>query len=225
MLELHYFLLGIVIVLALVYYKNEKDLNFAMVEKFNTGRDELKSVIADGVSVGNGKPDISACKKFNYGRLIALEDPNIPLDKQTIFQTEAEDEDHMVNRVGKLDDDIVSDKGKYCFGKGKLLFDGIWDRTCEQQGLERDCKWNMIKGTSEWTGGWDRHSVPKRCPSVGNEGSYCADNFFHFPEKCLAVGQDVFTGDQCDGVGEGKGDGKVCCYEGTEKYDPTIVQA
>lgn len=238
MLELHYFLLGIVVLLALVYYTNEREMegmgqtirgvegmgNSRGVETFDTGRGELKSVIVDGVAGSGGKVDKSVCRPFDYGRLVLLDDPNIPLDKKTEFQTEAEDEGHPVNRVGKLDDDIVSDEGNVCFGKSKLLFDGIWNRTCEQKGLDRDCKWKMVDGRSEWAGGWDRHTVPKNCNRI-NEGKYCADKFFHFPDKCMPVGGEIYTGDQCDGKGVGKGLGKICCYEGSMDCDDTVIQA
>ena len=234
MLELHYFLLGIVVLLALVYYKNEKEMEglvggngrYGEVENFDTGRGQLTSVIADGE--GMGDIDKSVCRPFDYGRLVLLDDPNIPLDKRTEFQTEAEDEGHLVNREGKLDDDIVSGEGEVCFGKIKLLFDGIWNRKCQQKGLDRDCKWKMVDRQSEWAGGWDRHTVPKRCNNI-IEGQYCADKFFHFPDKCMPIGREIYFGDQCAGtggnIGEGKGLGKTCCYEGSMDCDDTVIQA
>lgn len=225
MLELHYFMLAVVVLLAMAYYYNEIELGKAVesIEGFDTKRGELKSVIVGKDAIAREK---GACRPFNYERLVLLDDPNLPLDKKTVFQTEAEDEGHPVNRVGRLDDDLVSDEGKVCFGKTKLLFDGIWERKCEQEGLDRDCKWKLVggNGESKWTGGWDRHTVPKRCGRV-LEGKYCADKFFHFPEKCMPVGRDIYIGDQCGGVMEGKGKDDVCCYEGNENCDDTVIQA
>lgn len=229
MLELHYFLLAVVVMLALAYYYNEIEIKGELekgMENFDTRRGELKSVIVEKDAVEAAK---GACREFDYGRLVLLDDPNIPLDRKTKFQTEAEDEGHPVNRVGRLDDDIVADDGNVCFGKTKLLFDGIWERGCKQEGLDRDCKWKMVRGKSEWEGGWDRHTVPKKCDRV-LEGKYCADKFFHFPDKCMpAGGAEIYFGDQCAGtrgdIGEGKGLGRTCCYEGSRDCDDTVIQA
>ncbi len=220
MLELHYFLLGVLILLSLAYFYNEMEMKKdLMMENFDTGRDELKSVIVgknDAFKGGEG-----ACRPFKYGRLIALDDPNIPLDKQTDFQTEVNSSG---GNGGKLDDDIVSHKGSVNFGIKKFLFDGIWDRTCDQEGLDRVCKWKMTKGgKSEWTSGWNRHSVPKNCGEAPMEGKYSTDNFFHFPEKCMPIDGEIYIGDQCEGLLNKDDDVKrMCCYE---DCDDTVVQA
>ena len=229
MLELHYFLLGIVVILALSYFYNEQELMKVKETFVDNNRGSLKSVIVEKKDVYNDKNMTSVCRPFNYGRLVVLDDPNIPLDKQTEFQTEAENVDHPVNRVDfdKLDSGAVSENGEYNFGKTKWLFDGIWDRNCKQNGLDRDCKWKMVDRESKWTGGWDRHSVPEKCNRI-LEGKYGSNNFFHFPDKCAPVGQNIFTGDQCAGSYNGdasnvsKGSkGKICCYE---NCDDDIVE-
>ncbi len=243
MLELHYFLLGVVVLLALVYFYNELEINKEMMSKdmtsketFITGRDGLSSVIVEKKDVVDG--GIGACRPFNYGRLIVLDDPNLPLDKTVEFQTEAE-KDVMANRLGKLDGENIVSSGNNVgergarFGKKRLLFDGIWERGCEQKGLDRECKWKMTgNGLGRSLVGWDRHTVPKSCGGDGgngrDNGTYGCSDFFHFPEKCAPIDGEIYFGDQCAGSVGGKGTAvseKVCCYEGSEMCDDTVIQA
>ena len=223
MLEFHYFLLGIVILLALVYFYNDVEIRKDMERLSGAGNGggvgaEEFSVLVDKKNQVPGST--AACRPFKWGRLTVVDDPNLPLDKKTEFQTEAE-ADVDANRLGKLDDDIVSNEGGTgergaCFGKEELMFDGIWKRKCSQNGLDRDCQWEIARGGGIRAG----NGV-----CGGNVGKYCADDFFHFPEKCMPVGGEVFTGDQCAGLVKAKDNRKECCIDREDNWSGTVIQA
>lgn len=96
--------------------------------------------------------------------------PNIPTDGQFSYIKN--------NAVDLTKSDLASTKGRYNFIKPKLLYDGVWDKTCTMNGNIETCDW----------------SIPS---NSHNDGFYCTDDYLKLPEFNIS-NMIVHSTDKCD---------------------------
>lgn len=90
-----------------------------------------------------------------------------------------------VNKINYKPQLLASKKGKFCFKKPVLLYDGIWGPKCENN----ICSWSL-------------NSEPE--PEV-----YCTDKLLKLPEKEYPIGGFITLKDNCKRIKSTST--KICC--------------